>query len=45
VVFPTETEEILPPDELMVKYKSEREHLNAQIDKTLSTIKALLAED
>ncbi|GHN57527.1 DNA methyltransferase [Lactobacillus delbrueckii] len=43
--FPTETEEILPPDELMVKYKSEREHLNAQIDKTLSTIKALLAED
>ena len=43
--FPTKVEEVLPPDELMAKYKSERENLNVQIDKTLNEIKSLLAED
>lgn len=42
--FPTETEEVLPPEELMAKYKEERSQLNAQIDKTLAAIKQLLEE-
>ena len=43
--FPTETEEILPPFELMDKYQKERKELNAKIDKQLSIIKQLLEED
>ena len=43
--FPTETEEDLPPEELMNKYKEERAELNTKIDQTLSKIKALLEED
>lgn len=42
---PTESEEILPPEELMSKYKEEREKLNTQIDKTLAAIQTLLEED
>ena len=43
--FPTETEEVLPPEELMGKYKEEWAELNTKIDQTLSKIKALLEED
>lgn len=43
--FPTETEEVLPPMELMDKYTKERANLNAQIDKTLAAVKKLLEED
>jgi len=43
--FPTETEEVLPPFELMDKYQKERKELNAKIDKQLSSIKQLLEED
>ncbi|MCD7130356.1 type I restriction-modification system subunit M [Limosilactobacillus agrestis] len=43
--FPTETEEVLPPQELMQQYSQERAQLNAQIDKTLGAIKQLLEED
>ncbi len=43
--FPTETEEVLPPFELMDKYQKERKELNAKIDKQLSIIKQLLEED
>ena len=43
--FPTETEEVLPPFELMDKYQKERKELNAKIDKHLSIIKQLLEED
>ncbi len=42
---PTESEEILPPEELMEKYTSERAELNKQIDQTLAAIKTLLEED
>lgn len=43
--FPTETEEVLPPKELMEQYSQERAQLNTQIDKTLGAIKQLLEED
>lgn len=43
--FPTETEEVLPPFELMDKYQKERKELNAKIDKQLSIIKQLLEGD
>lgn len=43
--FPTETEEVLPPFELMDKYQKERKKLNTKIDKQLSIIKQLLEED
>lgn len=43
--IPTESEEVLPPEELMAKYAEERARLNKNIDKTLAAIKMLLEED
>lgn len=43
--FPTESEEVLPPFELIDKYQDERAELNKQIDQQLAVIKKLLEED
>ncbi len=43
--IPTESEEVLPPEELMAKYAEQHAQLNKNIDKTLAAIKTLLEED
>ena len=40
--YPQEIEEILPPDELLKSYHEERERLNADIDRQLAEIQAIL---
>lgn len=40
--YPSDDEEVLPPDELIAHYKAERAKLDAQMDAALSKIEALL---
>ena len=40
--YPQEVETILPPDELLSSYHAERERLNAEIDRQLAEIQAIL---
>lgn len=43
--YPHEEEEILPPDELIRQYQTKRASLNADIDRTLEQITAILGID